>query len=219
MVLARRWASLGFGLEHLARLGLLVEAEGPVESCCCTALRFMTPLAPVITEQLMWPQRAAELRSRASPLVRPWIDSVRYLRYEHQECPILDEGMHYKMDVSFACELAGGRFVCTFREGETDDDFDFDFPFFVFSHVATEHRLRCTLFPEDLWKEDPDDEHGHPLRQFEEFRCYAGICKSNMLQVIEMLLLVVRRTSCIGPLEELRYEDVTCSDCGHVHLN
>jgi hypothetical protein len=218
-VARRRWGSCGFALEHMNRLSQLIEAEGPVESSCCAALRFMTVIAPVITEQLVWPQRSAALLASAPPQVKPWIQSVRYLRFELQECQDLDEGTHYKLGVSFLCDLAGGRFIVHFHEGEPDDDFDFDFPYFVFVHVETDHRMRCTLFPEDLWKDDPEDLHGHPLRQFEDFRCLAGICKGHMLTLIEMLLLVVRRSSCIGPLEELRYQDVECSDCGHVHLN
>jgi hypothetical protein len=216
VVAARHWASCGFALDHMNRLTQLIEAEGPVMSSCCAALRFMTSLAPVITEQLMWPQRSAALLARAPPAVKPWIESVRYLRFELLECPVMEEGMHYKLGVSFQCELAGGRFLVYFNDGETDDDFDFEFPYFIFVHVETDHRLRVSLFPEDLWKDDPEDLHGHPLRQFEDFRCLAGISKNHMLTLIEVLLTAVRRPTCIGPLEELRYADVECADCGHV---
>ena len=216
-VLARRWASCGFGVEHLPKLGQLIEAEGPIESDCCMSLRLLTPLAPVISEQLMWRQRAAGMLQCVSPLVQRSIESLRYFRYDNVECPVFEEGNHFSTDVSFACEIGAAKILCRFAEADSDDDIDF--PRFSFTNVATEHTYTCTLYPEDVWKEDMEDGHGHPLRQFEAFRCSLALSKPDALQVIAMLLTAVRRLNCIGPLEEVRYEDVECSDCGHVHLS
>ncbi len=211
-VLVRRGRSCDVGLQDMARLTQMMDAEESNDCFdCCPSVRFLTPLAQVVAEQMQWPHRAAPYLENASPEMRRMIESMRYLKSERKECRFQETD--FSRTFHFAFLLLGKQVVCRFFESDSEEDTDF--PQFTLIDASNTDSVSFSLYPEDIWSGEHEI---HPLKLFESVRSMHRIPKAHVPDILEFLLLAVRRSGYIGDRRGLVYADVECGECGNIHL-